>query len=180
MRILLFLLIISTILIACNSPEKGPNGVTYKSAVAYNDYIVGRQSTLLKKIMKFAEVAQMDLDSANLMLDGFVKDADGMIGDIKGMPSYKKDSAFRNAAISSFTFYRKAFDDYYRDIISIRKEGAEDAEAQLNELLEKLTAEEDRHDKTFHNAQRNFAEKNKMQLKDNEIQKKIEDFKEEQ
>lgn len=178
MRKLLFLLIIPTIFIACNSPEKGSNGVTYKTAVEYNDYIVGRQSTLLKKIMKFAEVAQMDLDSADLMLDGFVKDADGMIKEIKGMPSYKKDTAFRKAAINSFTFYRKAFDDYYRDIIRIRKEGADDAETQLNDLLEKLTAEEDKHDKAFHNAQRNFAEKNKMQLKDNEIQKKIDDLKE--
>lgn len=173
MKKLLFLLVVSTALIACNNSEKGPNGVTYKSAVDYNDYIVGRQTTLLKKIMNFAEVAQLDLDSADIMLDGYVKDADGMIKEIKGMPSYKKDTAFRNAAINSFIFYKKAFDDYYRAIIRIRKVAADDAETQLNDLLEKLTAEEEKHDKAFHNAQRNFAEKNKMRLKDNEIQKKI-------
>lgn len=173
MKKIILVLIVVTGFMACNSPEKGDNGVTYKSPVQYNDYIISRQTTLIEKIMKFSTTAQTDLDAADKLLDGYALDASAMIKDIKGMPAYKKDTDFRDAAIGSFTFYRKLFDGFYKDIIRIRKEDAADADEQIDIVLEKLTAEEAVVDKTFHNAQEKFAKKNNMRLKDNEIQKKI-------
>jgi hypothetical protein len=45
-----------------------------------------------------------------------------MIIDVNGMPPYKTDSSFRNAAIASFTFYKRIFGNEYKQIINIRKE----------------------------------------------------------
>ena len=100
--------------------------------------------------MKFSSTAQIDLDAADKLLDGYVLDASAMIKEIKGMPAFRNDSAFRDAAVGSFTFYRKAFDEYYRDIISIRKEASFDAEAQLDKVLEELTHRRRRKSEIIH------------------------------
>ena len=176
MKKLVLMLVVAVGFIACNSPEKGENGVTYKTPVEYNDYIIGKQTILLEKIMKFADVAKVDLDSANNLLDKYAVEAADMIKDIKGMPGFRKDTAFRNAAVNSFTFYKKAFTSYYKDIIRIRKEAADDADDQLDKVLAKLTEEEERVDKAFHNAQQNFATKNKMKLMENKMQKDIDNM----
>jgi len=99
-----------------------------------------------------------------------------MIKDIKGMPGFRKDTTFREAAVNSFTFYKKAFDDYYKKIIQIRKEGAADADDQLDKVLEKLTAEEKRVDYAFRINQQSFAAKNKMKLMENSMQKDIDNM----
>ena len=85
----------------------------------------------------------------------------------------------RNAAIQSFSFYKKVFSTDYRQLISIRKNGGDQTEegvGEMNNIVEKITKEEEQYDKAFHNAQRSFAEKNKMKLVDNEIQKKIDEM----
>lgn len=174
-NLLLFVLVIA--IVACNKPVKGPNGVTYKSAVQYNDYIVGRQSTLIKNVLKFGEVAQTSLDSAGLMLDGFIKDTDKMIDEIKGMPAWKGDTTLRNAAVRSFSFYKRVFEKDYRRILELRKDetAGEEAITEINNIVDNISKEEEQYDKTFHNAQRDFATKNKMKLVENELQKKIDD-----
>ncbi len=177
-KTLLFVIVVAGI-VACKSPAKGKNGEVYKTPVQYNDYIVGRQTTLLKNIMEFAKVAQTNLDSADKMLNDYVQQTDKMIIELRGMPAYRGDSALRDAAISSFTFYRKTFDDYYRNIIRLRQDVDADNESAINDIVETLTREEEKYDKAFHNAQRNFATKNKMKLMDNEMQKDIDEMKDE-
>ena len=54
--------------ISCTESVKGKNGVTYKTAVQYNDYIVNRQTTLIKFILDFSKMADSNLDSAGMML----------------------------------------------------------------------------------------------------------------
>ena len=56
------------------------------------------------------------------MLDGYVKETGSMINDIKGMPAFKGDSSLRDAAVNIFGFYKKIFDNDYRDVIHLRKE----------------------------------------------------------
>jgi hypothetical protein len=177
MKKLLFLFFAVAALAACNKPVKGRNGVTYKSAVDYNDYIVGRQSTLIKNVLKFGEIAQTNLDSAELLLNGFSKDTDKMINELKGMPAWKGDSTLRDAAVKSFTFYKKVFDQDYRRILEIRKDENAGSEAitEINEIVDNITKEEEKFDKDFHNAQKDFANKNKMKLRENEMQKKIDE-----
>ena len=165
---------------ACNKPVKGRNGVVYKSAVQYNDYIVNRQTTLMKNVVAFGEMVQKDLDSAGIMLSSFEEQTSKMIADLKGMPPYKKDSSFRDAAIRSFVFYKKVFAEDYKRILELGKEGigsTEEGSAEINNIVEKITKEEENFYKAFHNSQKDFADKNKMKLMDNNVQKEIDKIK---
>jgi len=176
MRYIASLLVLSLMIISCSQPVKGPNGVVYKNAVEYNDYIIGRQTLIIKKVMDFIKVSETDLDSARNMLTVYSGDLDGIISEIKGMPAWKGDTTLRDAAINSFRFYKKIFDKDYKRLIDIRKSGAAETEegvTEMNTIVEDITKEEDALDKDFHNAQKDFATKNKMKLTENDMQKKI-------
>jgi len=164
-------------MIACNKPVKGKNGVTYKTAVQYNDYIVSRQTKLLQNVLDFSKAAEINLDSAEKMLEKFADETTLKIEEIKGMPAYHGDSALRNAAVRTFSFYKDVFQDDYSSIIRIRKKGDEMTSEDMDEIkniVDKITREEEGFDKSFHNAQKNFADRNKMKLAENEMQKKFE------
>ncbi len=173
MKNLLYFLLISAVLAACNEAVTGINGVVYKSASQYNDYIVTRQTSLMQNVLEFGKAVQKNLDSAGKMLDVFVKEADQMITDIKGMPSWKDDSSLRNAAINSFNFYKKVFDQDYKQILVISEDGtgaSPKGSATINRIVEQITRDEENYDKTFHNAQVDFAKKNHMKLIENKMQ----------
>lgn len=175
----LAMLALAAILFSCKQEQpKGANGVTYKNAVEYNDYIVSRQSRLMKNIMSFVQVAQSDLDSAERLLDVYVKETGNMVTELKGMPAFKGDSSLRDAAVSIFGFYRKIFDKDYRDILHLRKEqdGTNpDIEEQIQQIVKKVEEEEKGYDDRFQGAQKAFARKNKMKLIENEMQKEFEE-----
>jgi hypothetical protein len=164
---------------SCQSPVKGKNGVVYKSAVQYNDYIVKRQTQIIEYILDFAKVSQTDLDSAGRILDLAVNEMDKLTEEIRGMPPFKKDTALRNSAVSIFTFYKTILADDYRQIIEIRKKGTgitEDDLNRMNEIVENIARSEEKYDKKFQLAQRNFAKKNGFKLADNEMQKRIKEL----
>lgn len=180
MRYLFLSAILFAGLVACkqSSSVKGENGVTYKNPVEYNDYIVNRQTDLMKKVVEFGKVADVSLDSAEALLKKSVRETAKMIEEIKGMPAYKGDSALRNAAVNSFSFYKKIFEKDYMDILNIRKKGEENITeedvAAANAIVEKISKEEEGLDKAFKNAQQDYAEKHKMKLMNNKAQKDIE------
>lgn len=165
--------------IACkNESPKGANGVVYKTPVQYNDYIVSRQTRIMQNIMKFAEVAQTDLDSADHLLDKYVVETGKMITEIKGMPPYKGDSSLREAATGIFGFYREIFDKDYRDILHLRSEQdgtSTDIETRINDIVKKIEEEEKGYDDRFQKAQQNFARKNNMKLAENKMQKEFDE-----
>lgn len=180
MKKILFVLLCPTLLLSSckDKPVKGSSGVAFKSAVEYNDYIVSRQTTLMKNIMSFVDVAQTDLDSAETLLDKYVRQTGVMVDEIKGMPAFKGDSALRNAAADIFAFYKRIFDKDYRSIIQIRKgdDGlSDDANAEIEQIVKKIEEEEKNHDDRFQGAQKNFARKNKMKLLENEMQKEFDE-----
>lgn len=179
MRNLLFIPVILMVAISCNQPVKGKNGIVYKSATDYNDFIVNRQTTIMKNVVDFVDASKVDLDSASQMLDGFVVDIGKMIDEIRQMPPYKGDSLLRDAAINSFSFYKRIFSNEYKDLLRIRQSGGAETQEgleEMNRIVDKITREEEKYDKEFHNAQRDFAKKNNMRLKDNEMQKEIDEL----
>jgi hypothetical protein len=180
MKYLVLMIILASSFASCQQPVKGANGEVYKSAVQYNNYIVNRQSTIMKDIMEFAQASRTNLDSAGKMLDKYIVDIDVMITGIKGMPPYKGDSSLRDAATSSFTFYKRIFGNEYKRLIDIRLNGTNATEgevAEMNGIVSQIAKDEESYDKIFHNAQKDFAEKNNMSLEENEMQKKIEKMK---
>lgn len=177
MRYFLLSAILTFSFAACNKPVKGKNGVTYKSAIQYNDYIVDRQTTLIKNVIEFGKVVDISLDSAETMLKTSARQAERMIGELRGMPPYKGDSALRDAAVRSFTFYKKVFEKDYMDILNIRRKGAgnltEEDVTEASRIIDKISKEEEGFDAEFHKAQANYAKKHKMKLMDNKMQKEI-------
>ncbi|MEQ1675670.1 MAG: hypothetical protein ABL876_03140 [Chitinophagaceae bacterium] len=182
MRYLLLSVVLLTALASCNKPVKGRNGVTYKNAVQYNDYIVGRQAILMKKVLEFGRAADVNLDSAEQMLDKFSDETDEMIVDLKGMPPFKKDSALRDAAVRTFTFYKKVFSTDYKELLQVRNKPGIDvatAEQEVNAITVRLSKEEEGYINGLHKAQRAFADKNHMKLTENKMDKEFEkEFKE--
>ncbi len=165
----LILLLLPPVFVACNNNAvKGPNGVTYKSAVQYNDYIVNRQVSLRNSIMEVARVAQYNLDSAEILLNEDVRQTEKIITELEGMPPYHRDSALRDAAVRIFSFYKKAFDQDYRDIIRLRRNETDSSGAgeqnDISTIVEKIKTEEEEYDKNFKNTQDEFARKNNMKL----------------
>ncbi len=167
-------------IIACKQPVKGTNGVVYKTAVEYNNYIIDRQKILIKNVMDFVQVSQTDLDSADKILDKNVAEISVMINDMNGMPAYKGDSTLRNASINLFKFYKRVFGNEYKKLIEIRRYGGDSTSngvAEMNDIVQRITKEEANYDRIFHNTQKDFAEKNNMKLTDNEMQKNIDKMK---
>jgi hypothetical protein len=166
-------------LIACLPGVKGKNGVVYKSAVQYNNYIVERQNKIIQQVMQFARVSDTNLDSASALLDLVLNDVSVFIEDISGMPAYKKDTALRNSAVALFTFYADIFKNDYKQIIAIRQKDefmTEEDLRQINEIVHNLSRREEQYDKRFQLAQKNFAKKNNMTLGENKMQKRLEEM----
>jgi len=164
------LIVLAAIFNSCARPVKGSNGVVYKTVVDYNNYIIDRQKILIKNIVDFVKVSQTDLDSAENMMDENSTIITGLINDIKGMPPYKGDTLFRNAGINLFVFYKNLFGNEYKRLIEIRRNGGDSDPAQQNELnniVDGIAKDEEMYDKIFHNAQKDFAEKNNMRLSEN-------------
>ncbi len=175
MHKLFVILLLGCSIFACKQPVKGKNGVSYHSAVEYNDYIVERHTNLMKNVLEFRNVEESKLDSAEAYLRHYAHETGTMITEILGMPAYKGDSAFRDAAVRSFAFYKKVFENDYADVMRIRKKGKsnitpEDV-TEANSILDNIREEEEDLDEAFRKAQENYAEKNHMQLTDNRIQK---------
>ncbi|HEV7780288.1 MAG TPA: hypothetical protein VGO58_03430 [Chitinophagaceae bacterium] len=177
MRNLLLILLLGCTIAACKQPVKGKNGVSYDSAVEYNDYIVERQTNLMKNVLEFGNMEDSEMDSAESYLRRYAGQAETMIHEIKGMPAYKGDTSLRDAAVRSFSFYKRIFEKDYMDLLQIRKKGEDNITpedvAEANRIVDKIGKEEEGYDEAFRKAQENYAAKNHMKLTDNKIQKEV-------
>jgi len=183
-RSVISLLVFSIFVISCNPGVKGKNGVTYKSAVQYNDYIVNRQTILIHDVREFSKAGDGNLDSAEAKLEKLIKTAAVITGEVEGMPAYRGDTTLRDAAVRYFSFFKRVFEQDYTAYLQLRKKGnslantdAEELRKTANEIsaiISKVTKEEEGYDKDFHNAQQRYAEKNNMKLTENKIQREME------
>ncbi len=176
MRQFTYLMLSLIFLVSCKHKATNTEESKYKTAVSYNDAIVGQQTKILKQIFQFVEVSDASLDSADHLLDTYGKELEGIILNVRSMPPFKGDSSLRDAAISSFGFYRKIMGNEYKAIIRLRKEGANETEEgveKLRDIVQHITDEEAGYDKNFRLAQQAFAKKYNITLTDNDMQKKI-------
>jgi hypothetical protein len=159
------------ILIACNPPVKGKNGQVYRNAAEYNNYIIERQSIIMKDIAAFVRISNTSLDSADLELDKSIPELARMNTEIRDMPLYKGDSSLRNSAVRLFHFYYRLFTEDYKQLIQFWRTNGRQTRLGINEtnrVIDKITLEEEKYDKNFHNTQKDFAEKNHMKIKESE------------
>lgn len=176
MRKLISISLVLLLLAACRQAPEGRNGVVYKNAMEYNDYIISRQKQVIKKMLSFGKAAGVDMDSAGRLLDTYAQETALLIKEVQDMPPFKNDSVFREAAVSSFQFYKRVFENDYKQILAVRKRddlSPEEAQKELSSITEKLARDEEHYDKTFHKAQESFAGKNNMELRANSMQKEL-------
>lgn len=178
MRNLFSTIVIAILLVSCGRPGvKGRNGVTYNSPTEYNDYIISRQTKLIKNILNFAKASETSIDSAEHLLKESAKLTATMVEEIRNMPPYKQDSGMRDAAVQIFTFYKQVFEKDYYDILMLRKKSSEEMtaedQAEAARIVDKISKEEEGLDKVFNEAQKKFARDNHMRLIDNSIQKEV-------
>jgi hypothetical protein len=168
---------LSTCMVSCQGPVKGRNGVVYKTAAEYNDYIINRQLNVVQDIVDFSNISKTDLDSSERLLVTDQKITRQMTEEIKGMPVFEGDSTFRDAAVNLFSFYSHVFGNEYRQIIEYRKKAmfltTDDLHAQ-DSIIQAITLEEEGFDKALHNAQQRFAEKNHVEIRQTERAQKLE------
>jgi hypothetical protein len=159
--------ILAVALAACDQPVKGRNGEIYRSATDYNNYIIERQKEISVYIISFYKQVNKNTDSAGIILAKGLAYTKLSLNEIKNMPAYKGDSAFRHSAINSFDFYKRLFENDYLAILALhskeREIGENDPQAE-QKILDKIIKDEDQIDKDLHNRQRDFAEKNHMKL----------------
>ncbi len=170
------LLLILPFFYACKDPLRAKDGTIFKTPADYNEYIIGRQTKVIRNIIDLGNRIEVSPDTAYALLDRFTAETDSVMGDIKGMPPFRSDSAFRDAAIRSFAFYKTLFNEHYRRILKIRMRGddaTEEGVSELMEVMEKIKREEEMLDKQLHNAQTEFATKYEMKMRPSAIQKEI-------
>lgn len=170
-------LLCTSLLLSCSIPvAQGRNGARFATALEYNNYIIERQSGVIYHIMDLTKKAEADLETTEMLINRGVALTDSVLADVKGLSDFKGDSALRNSAIDMFSFYRKVFDNDYREIMAIRKKGdavTGDDVLRLQLIQQGLEREESEKDKHFHNAQQDFAERNHLRLANNALQQKI-------
>jgi len=171
----IILLVAVVFFAACDKPAKGRNGVEYKSARMYNNYIIDRQKEIGTYILLFYGHIDTNIDSAENAIKNSLPDVTAKLEEIKGMPAYKGDSSFRDAAIHSFTFYKRLFDKEMKEMVRIYRNNeimTEEDQQTIQTIYNGIVREEEQLDKDLHNKQKAFADKNHMGLVDEKGAKK--------
>lgn len=171
------LLLLVFLLQACKEPLKAKDGTIFRTPADYNEYIISRQTKVIRNVMDLFKRMETSPDTALSLLDKYSKVTDTAISDIQGMPPFRTDSAFRDAAIQSFIFYKSLFNNYYRKALLQRTDENTGDEAEVRErlnVMEKIRREEEQLDKKLHQAQNEFARKYDMKMRPSDIQKEIE------
>lgn len=177
MKKYLLLPVVIILFAACKTKTNmGTNGVTYKTPLEYNEYIISRQMQLQKDITEYTAGAQISIEEADKGLDKMIRDASVSLKDIEEMPAYNGDSSFRNAAIVLFTFYKTDFSTDFKDMHQIKRKveggtGTDEDQQKLEKFSDVVSAKEGPLDARFKEAQTKFAKDNNLTIIENTGQK---------
>jgi hypothetical protein len=146
----------------------------FSTASQYNNYIIDRQTFVINEIFAFNKAIGINIDSADTIREHAILVVDKAIADVKGMPPFRRDSAFRDAAVNSLTFYKDLFSDKYVAILALKRHTGEgnDNTAALDSINQLMVREEEGYDKALHNTQHDFADRNQMELVENKSVKR--------
>lgn len=170
------LLLLFSFVVLANSKAQ-----TFSTPVAYNDYIVNSQNELIELLLEFNErVAADDAEKESLLVlaDQMIIKAQSLVTRVEAMSDYQGNWDLRNSALELFRFYVKTFTNEYKEMIELIfvEELDEATLAKLNEVLEKVSNEENYYDTKFAEAQQAFAKKHNIELIENELQEEIDGY----
>lgn len=156
------------------------SGPSFETAQSYNDYIIGKQRVVYDYIFKMSDAAKISPDAADKVIDEAIPAIGKTVADIKAMPSFKGDVAFRDAAVSLFEFYKTTFETSYKQIIAFNKKGdklTKDDATKMQQISAEVSQKEAGLDMAMKTAQQAFATANNMQIQANtELQQKVDNM----
>ena len=173
MKVLISLLTVSFMLLhSCNSkPSMTP--------VEYNDTIIKEQAKIIELMFDLVAKIEKDLDGCEAVRLKTIVQCDSSIQFVSKMEPFDGDASLKNTALDLFNFYKKAYQNEYKEMIEILQLGdkitAEDM-ARITLLNEELAKKETSFDNAFQGAQAAFARKNNIMIEDDKLQKKIDNF----
>lgn len=144
------------------------------TAVEYNDLIIGEQVKIGEKIKTFIGVFTDSKDSAALQLarEAIVSQSLSGIDLVKQLTPYKGDTALKKNALRLFSFYAGIAANEYKQFVQVSfdagKTNTEKAK-EMQEIVNNIAGREKIYDKNFSDAQKAFAAKYNIDLKENEF-----------
>jgi hypothetical protein len=141
----------------------------FESASEYNNFIVGEQSRLIKKIVEYniQTVHSDDYNQNNIKRLEIINQIDVSIEKLKALSSWNGDSKMKDEALGVFRLYKEAYDIEFNEVNLLRKDRESSYEAMEKYFKAQDKAEEKLKyaGEKFMKAQQDFAKKNKMTLK---------------
>lgn len=146
-----------------------PAQTTFKDAVEYNDYIIVKQQRIGVLLTEYISMATDSLPSAEkleMKRKSAVTEVKKLVGDLKKMPAWKGNTAFRDASITLFVFYQSTLDNEFKEIaeILLKPEITEADYKRIEELQKSISTREGPLDDVFLEAQRKFAAENNFTI----------------
>jgi len=180
-KIIFGLLLFSYLIIttsSCGEKKKGQEeGVPKKTALEYNEYIIGEHNKIMIKMLDFSKAFESGEGrrmehSLNIMQ----KQIKSSIEMLSKLEPYEGDDKFKEAALELFEFYDSISDDEFQEMADIqKKKGSQTIEDRdrMNELSRGVAEKEKVLDMNLYNAERAFASKHSAQLQNNKLQDSI-------
>lgn len=154
------------------------NAQSITDPVKYNDYIVEQQSLIGEKMLaftgKFSE-ENMTLAVITPILEDLLSTAKKGVSAVKQLTPFEGDTQLKQSAIDLFQFYVAIIDREYREMVNlVFGDNLNDvAIEQIQELVQKITADEAVYDGNFSAAQAAYAAKYGFILDKNKLQDEI-------
>lgn len=170
MKKLFFILFPALVLPACNQTKMSPS--------EYNDAIVDEQSKIARLMIDMAQ-SSAEVAKADSIRQKAIAQAEESLKALEKLGDYKGEKDLLDAATNLFKFYRdicsNEFKEMYELLRKISEPGADSGAimTRMEELNTSISNREKPLDEAFAAAQKAFAEKYKIQIKENELQEEI-------
>jgi flagellar motor component MotA len=150
-------------------------------AIAYNDKIIKLQNNVVKEMIALSQTFTKK-DHAEMMgkLKELQDEIDDSIEGLTAMDGYEGDTSLRDAVKELMEFYKDITANEYKEMIDIIGRTSPPITqtdiSKLQQMQQDITARENLLDAKLGRIQTEFATKHGIQIKANELQKKIDDM----
>lgn len=161
---------------SCEMETRLPHGITFSSALLYNQYIVDRHKALIEDIDIYNLAMEHDYAFATKTLDSIFIHSTQSLLDIQHMAPFKGDSSFREVTADFFKYYSGNFVDVNKRLIHLKAKmdsglASHDEIRTLDEIAKKIDAHSESLQMRLEEIQKRFARKNNFTLSGRETNK---------
>lgn len=145
------------------------------SPIAYNDSIVAQQSQIARLMLDMANASD-DIAKAQELRQKAAEQAEVSLKALDRLGPYKDDNALLEAARNLFSFYRDICNNEFKELyeLAAKAEGGDTTVmGRMVEINKQIADKEVPLDEAFAKAQKDFAEKHNITIRENDLQKEI-------